>query len=71
MGGEIREVFTLVVPGMSCDNCERAVRAALHAVPGVASVEVDLVTKAVVVTGDGLDDAALRAAIDDAGYEAA
>ena len=34
-------------------------------------VEVDLETKLVVVRGDGLDDAALRAAIEEAGYEAA
>jgi copper chaperone CopZ len=31
---------------------------------------VDLVTKLVTVTGEGLDDQALRAAIEEAGYEA-
>jgi copper chaperone CopZ len=40
-------------------------------VAGVESVEVDLDTKLVVVSGEGLDDAAIRAAIDEAGYEAA
>jgi copper chaperone CopZ len=34
-------------------------------------VDVDLDTKLVVVRGDGLDDAALRGAIAEAGYEAA
>ncbi len=58
------------VPGMSCEHCERAVAAELSAVPGVESVGVDLATKVVVVRGDRLDDAALRAAIEDAGYEA-
>jgi copper chaperone CopZ len=33
-------------------------------------VDVDLATKLVVVHGAGLDDAALRAAIDEAGYDA-
>ena len=59
------------VPGMSCAHCERAVSEELSAVPGVESVAVDLETKRVVVRGSGLDDAALRAAIEEAGYEAA
>lgn len=59
------------VPGMSCSHCERAVSEELAAVGGVESVSVDLETKRVVVQGRDLDDAALRAAIEDAGYEAA
>ena len=39
--------------------------------PGVDSVAADLETKLVVVRGENLDDAALRAAIDEAGYAAA
>jgi copper chaperone len=58
------------VPGMHCDHCVAAVREEVSAVRGVASVDVDLATKRVVVHGDGLDDAALRAAIDEAGYDA-
>jgi copper chaperone len=56
---------------MHCGHCERAVRDEVGAVAGVSSVEVDLETKLVAVTGDSLDDAALRAAIEEAGYEAA
>lgn len=63
--------LTYTVPGMSCGHCEAAVTEEVSAVAGVASVEVDLDTKLVVVRGEGLDDAALRAAIDEAGYEAA
>ena len=59
------------VPGMSCAHCEHAVSSGLHTVPGVESVEVDLETKLVIVRGEGLDDTALRAAIEEAGYEAA
>ena len=58
------------VPGMHCGHCERAVRSELQQVPGVASVDVDLETKLVTVRGAGLDDAALVAAIDEAGYDA-
>jgi len=59
------------VPEMSCGHCERAVRGQLLAIAGVESVDVDLDTKLVAVRGSGLDDAALRAAIAEAGYEAA
>ena len=61
---------TYAVPGMHCDHCVAAVEQELSAVAGVASVDVDLETKLVVVTGDELDDAVLRAAIDEAGYDA-
>ncbi len=64
------ETITYRVPGMTCDHCTRAVSSELGAVDGVARVEVDLGTKLVTVTGEGLDDAQLRAAIDEAGYEA-
>ena len=63
--------FTYTVAGMTCAHCERAVSSELEQVEGVESVDVDLDTKRVVVRGRGLDDSALRAAIDQAGYEAA
>ena len=62
---------TYIVPDMSCGHCTFAVTGELEAVAGVSGVEVDLTTKRVVVRGDSLDDAALRAAIAAAGYEAA
>ena len=58
------------VPGMHCAHCEAAVTGELGGVRGVASVDVDLETKLVAVHGDPLDEAALRAAIDEAGYTA-
>ena len=63
--------LTYTVPGMSCGHCEKAVKDEVGAVPGVASVDVDLATKLVVVRGEGVDDAAVRAAIDEAGYDVA
>jgi copper chaperone len=56
---------------MSCGHCERTVSSELQRTPGVESVAVDLETKLVTVRGSDLDDAVLRAAIDEAGYEAA
>jgi len=58
------------VPGMTCDHCVRAVTDELSKITGVTRVDVDLDTKRVIV--DGTDDAdAVRAAVDDAGYDAA
>jgi copper chaperone CopZ len=59
------------VPGMHCGHCEKAVKEEVAALPGVLSVAVDLESKRVEVTGSDLDDAAIRAAIEEAGYEAA
>ena len=59
------------VPGMHCGHCEAAVKEEVSTVPGVDSVVVDLQSKRVEVTGTALDDAAIRAAIEEAGYEAA
>jgi copper chaperone CopZ len=55
---------------MTCAHCKNAVSEELGRVEGVLEVDVDLETKLVKVTGDRLDDAELRAAIDEAGYEA-
>ena len=65
------ETMTYSVPGIHCGHCERALKDELVAVAGVESVEVDLETKLVSVRGNGLDDARLRGAITEAGYEAA
>jgi len=60
-----------IVSGMTCGHCETAVKQEISAVPGVEEVTVDLDTKRVEVSGSALDDAAIRAAIEEAGYEAA
>jgi copper chaperone len=59
------------VPGMSCGHCRAAITAEVENVAGVASVDVDLAAKRVRVTGEQLDDSAIRAAIDEAGYDVA
>ena len=65
------EEITYRVEGMTCAHCEQAVSSGLSLVEGVESVDNDLDTKWVTVTGEGLDDTDLRRAISDAGYEAA
>ena len=64
------ETLTYTVPAMHCGDCKAAVTDELSRVDGVDSVDVDLETKLVVVRGEALEDAELRAAIDEAGYEA-
>jgi copper chaperone len=63
--------LTYSVPAMHCGNCTAAVEREVAQVPGVQSVEADLRTKLVVVRGETVDDAAVRAAIEEAGYAAA
>ena len=65
------ETLTYSVPGMHCGHCEAAVTEEVSAVAGVVSVVVDLDSERVDVTGEKLDDTAIRAAIEEAGYEAA
>jgi copper chaperone CopZ len=68
-------ITTLHVTGMTCGHCVKAVTEELTAVPGVASVDVDLVaggTSAVQVhSTEPVAPEALRAAVDEAGYELA
>lgn len=65
------ESILYTVPDMSCGHCEAAVKRELSSLVGVEAVTVDLETKKVEVTGVALDDAAIRSAIEEAGYEAA
>jgi copper chaperone len=71
MGYDRAMEITYTVAGMSCGHCKAAVEAEVGRVAGVEFVAADPDSKLVVVRGDGLDDSALRAAIDEAGYEAA
>ena len=62
--------LTYAVPGVSCGHCRTAIEEEVRQVPGVDSIDVDLDARRVSVRGSGLDDKALRAAIDEAGYDA-
>lgn len=61
---------TYTVDGMTCDHCVRSVTEEVKQIPGVADVDVDLASGAVTVTSEtDLDTAAVRAAVEEAGYE--
>jgi copper chaperone len=57
------------VPGISCEHCVNAITGEVSSLDGVTKVDVDLEVKTVTVVGG--DDAAIVAAIDEAGYDVA
>lgn len=60
---------TYTVTGMTCSHCVAAVTGEISRLDGVTRVDVDLPTGRVAVESDQpLDDAAVAAAVDEAGY---
>ncbi|MFJ2603655.1 heavy-metal-associated domain-containing protein [Streptomyces sp. NPDC091279] len=60
------------VTGMSCGHCEGSVSGELSGLPGVTSVRaVASSGEVTVVSAAPLDEAAVRAAVDEAGFELA
>ena len=69
--GETTMEKVISIEGMACMHCVKHVQEALAAVPGVQEVTVDLEGKSATVSVDGsVTDAALKAAVDEAGYQA-
>lgn len=63
---------TVTVVGMTCQHCVSAVTEEVGALDGVTGVTVDLASGRVDVASDTpIDDAAIAAAVDEAGYEVA
>lgn len=61
---------TYIVSGMTCGHCVNAVSSEIGKLAGVRDVKVDLATGTVTVDSDApLDDAAVAAAVDEAGYQ--
>jgi copper ion binding protein len=61
---------TYQVRGMTCGHCVQSVSTEVGALLGVQQVDVDLASGAVTVTSEReLDRDAVRAAVDEAGYE--
>jgi copper chaperone len=56
------------VPGISCGHCKSAIEGEVAKVAGVDSVVVDIDARTVAVEG-AAEDADVRAAIDEAGYD--
>ncbi len=59
-----------VVEGMTCGHCELSVREEVEELAGVQSAQADRTTGQLTVRGD-VDDAAVRSAVQAAGYEVA
>ncbi len=60
---------TYVVTGMTCEHCVNSVTEEVSAIDGVTDVQVDLATGGLTVTSTGpVEDAAVAAAVDEAGY---
>ena len=63
---------TYTVTGMTCGHCVASVTEEISEIPGVESVDVVVDTGAVTVTSAApLDDAAVQAAVEEAGYAVA
>ena len=66
------ETKTYTVTGMTCAHCVNSVDSEIKQLPGVTDVQVDLSSGAVTVSSEQpLDDAAIAAAVDEAGYDLA
>ncbi len=61
---------TYQVQGMTCGHCVNSVSTEVGALAGVSDVQVDLASGQVTVTSESpLDTDAVRAAVDEAGYD--
>lgn len=60
---------TYTVKGMNCNHCRTNVEKAIRRVKGVESVTVDLPTGVATVTGEGIDDEAVKKAVESIGFD--
>ena len=64
---------TYIVDGMSCNHCKMAVEKEVKALPGMVAATVDLAQKTLSVEydGDKTGPAAIRGAVEEAGFTVA
>lgn len=67
----VSSTTTYSVPGVSCAHCKHAIEGEVSQVQGVESVTVDVEAKTVTIVAEPLNEQAIIAAIDEAGYEVA
>lgn len=60
---------TYTISGMTCEHCVVSVREEVSELAGVRDVDFDLPSGRMTVSGEGISDEAVRAAVGDAGYE--
>lgn len=66
---EVPDATAYSVKGMTCEHCALSVTEEVEQVPGVTGIEVDLAGGRIFVRGESFSDAAVAAAVHDAGYE--
>jgi copper chaperone CopZ len=59
----------MTVVGMTCDHCVLSVREEVGAIPGIESVDVDLASGRLTISGTGYTSDHVRNAVAEAGYE--
>ena len=63
---------TIFIEGMSCGHCSKRIEEALKSINGVKSVSVSLEEKnAKVILKNDIDNAILKSAVEDLGFEVA
>ena len=65
------ETRTYTVTGMTCAHCVASVTEEVQEIDGIQAVEVLLETGLLTVTAPTVDDAAVRSAVEEAGYQLA
>jgi len=65
------ETRTYNVLGMTCSHCIASVDEEVSDLPGVERVEVELDSGRLTVSGEAIDDEAVRGAVEEAGYQVA
>ena len=65
---QVHESREYNVAGMTCSHCAASVREEVAELSAVRTTDVDVTTARLTVTGTGLDDDAIRAAVAKAGY---
>lgn len=64
-------ITTYAVTGMTCSHCENSVRDEVAKLDGVTAIDVSAASGSLVITSaTEIDDATVRAAVDEAGYSA-
>jgi copper chaperone CopZ len=65
------ETRTYTVTGMTCGHCVASVTEEVQELDGIETVDVTLETGLLTVTAAAVDDDAIRAAVEEAGYQLA
>jgi copper chaperone len=66
----MNQTNTYTVASMHCEHCVASVSEEVHEIPGVQDVDVILETGALTITSAGsVDEVAVKAAVEEAGYQ--